>query len=83
MGVYKDRKRGTWFSRFQWQSLTYKKEGFKTSSLAYQWEGDKRKELEAPALPEIPTVSFQGLATMYLDDCKLRMQHNTYRTKRS
>jgi integrase len=83
MGVYRDAKRGTWFSRFQWQNRTHKKEGFKTSSLAYQWEGARRKELEAPALAETLTVCFQGLATMYLDDCKLRMQHNTYRTKRA
>lgn len=84
MGIYKNKKWGTWFSRFQWKGRTYKKEGFKTSSLAYQWEGEKRKELEAPQLPpEIHTVYFQTLATAYLDDCKLRMQLNTYRTKRA
>jgi integrase len=83
MGVYRDATRGTWFSRFQWMNRTHKREGFKTSSLAYQWEGEQRRGLEAPPLPpEIPTVSFQGLATMYLDDCELRMQHNTYRAKR-
>ena len=83
MGVYRDATRGTWFSRFQWMNRTHKREGFKTRSLAYQWEGEQRRRLEAPPLPaEIPTVSFQGLATMYLDDCELRMQHNTYRAKR-
>ena len=84
MGIYRDAKRGTWFSRFQWKNQTHKREGFKTKSEAFMWEGERRRELEAPALPMVtPTISFQGLATMYLDDCMLRMQKNTYRAKRS
>lgn len=83
MGIYSGKKAGTWFSRFQWKGRTYKKEGFRTRSAAYQWEGDQRRMLEAPQIEETPTVSFQELATMYLDDCQLRMQRNTYRAKRA
>lgn len=83
MGIYKGKKAGTWFSRFQWRGRTYKKEGFVTKSAAYRWEGDQRRMLEAPQIAETPTVFFQELATMYLDDCMLRHQLNTYRQKRT
>jgi integrase len=84
MGIYRDRKRkGLWLCWFQFKNRAYKKQGFRTKSDAFQWEAAKRKELEAPALAATPTISFQELATMYLDDCMLRMQKNTYRAKRA
>lgn len=83
MGIYHNKKRQNWYSRFMFNGEIYKKEGFKSRSEAFQWEGRKREELEAPPLQGTLSISAHDLATEYLKNCKIRMQHNTVRQKSS
>jgi integrase len=81
MGVWKSKSRGWWVAKFQHQGERYKKEGFTTRRAAVLWEAKKRQEVNARPPKEIPMVSFQELATAYLDDIRPRMQLNTVRQK--
>lgn len=80
MSVWKDKKRGTWIAKFRHNKKPYKKEGFKTKSAAREWEHQKRQELQNPHL-QIHSISFQELATKYLEHCQARFQKNTWRAK--
>lgn len=80
MGVWKS-KRGWWVAKFNHQGKRYKREGFKTRRVAVLWEANKRQEVNARPPKEIPMLSFQELATAYLEDIRPRMQLNTVRQK--
>jgi integrase len=68
-------------AKFQHQGERIKKEGFQTRRAAVLWEAKKRQEVNARTLKEIPMLSFQELATAYLDDIRARMRLNTVRQK--
>jgi len=81
MSVWRDGKRDYWVAKFQNGKKQYKKQGFENRSEAIIWEAEKRKELDAPEVTEIPSVSFQEVATAYLKHCEARMALNTVRQK--
>lgn len=81
MSVWWREDKHWWVAKFQHQTKQYKKEGFATKGEAVLWEAQKRLEVNAEPPKEIPMVSFQELATMYLDECRPRMQLNTVRQK--
>ena len=82
MGVWKSKSRGWWVAKFQHQCERIKKEGFKTRRAAVLWEAEKRQDVNALPPKEIPMMlSFQELATAYLDDIRPRMRINTVRQK--
>ena len=77
MGVWKSKSRGWWVAKFQHRGERIKKEGFKTRLEAVLWEAQKRQEVNADPLKEIPITSFRDLARAYLDDIRSRMSLNT------
>lgn len=82
MSVWKCKKRGCWIAKFQHWGKQYKKEGFRKKREAVLWETQKRQELGAAEPSKEPIkLSFQQLATTYLNECKARMQPNTVRQK--
>jgi len=81
MAVWKSKIKGYWVAKFQHRKKQYKREGLKTRREAVLWEAKKRQELNAAPILEIPSVYFQELATMYLNECRARMQLNTVRQK--
>jgi integrase len=80
MSVWKSRS-GKYTAKFALQSRQYKKEGFATRAAALAWQEAKKRQLLASPT-QTATASLTDLANRYLDYCKSRMQHNTYRSKR-
>ena len=81
MAIWRNEKKGYWVAKFQHLRKQYKREGFRTRREAVLWEAEKRRELNAEPISETPSVSFQELATLYLEHCRARMQLNTVRQK--
>jgi len=85
MSVYKEKKSGEWTGKwmyhFWFQGEQYTKKGYKTKKDAEEAEAERKKELKNPPLELTPSISFAALATQYLQDCKARMQTNTWRAK--
>ncbi len=83
MSVWRNKKRNTWVAKFKYQGRQYKKEGFKSRSVAQEWEVQRRKELKNPSEPEPEPIrlTFSQASTIYLEDCRARFQKNTWRHK--
>ena len=81
MSVWFREDKRWWVAKFQHQGKQIKKEGFTKKREAVLWEAQKRQEINAHPPKEIPTVFFHELATIYLDECRARMQLNTVRQK--
>lgn len=79
MSVWK-LKTGKWTAKFWFQNQQYQKKGIRTRALAQKWEATKKEELQKTSI-ETPLISFQELATKYLEYCQLRFQRNTWKAK--
>ena len=79
MSVWRNQK-GRWIAKFRWQGRQYKHQA-RTRADAERWEAEKRVELGARPPLVIRSISFQELATAYLEHCKPRLRHNTVRQK--
>lgn len=83
MGVYKDNNSGTWYVKCYYVDYTgtrkqKMKRGFKLQRDAKEWEQDFKAKQAAQ-----PTMSFQTLAELYLDDKKAHTKLITYETKKN
>ena len=83
MPVYKDEKRGTWYSQIRYKDWTGKtrhtcKRGFKTKGAAKDYE---REFLNS--LSKNPEITFANLVEKYLEDMKPRLKPTTIENKRS
>lgn len=81
MPVYKDEKRGTWYTSFYYLDWTgtrkkKKKEGFKTQREAKAFEKDFLNKTEASC-----DMIFKNLVELYLEDCRIRLKPTTVSTK--
>jgi integrase len=81
MPVYKDDKRNTWYSKFNYKDWTgttrqKKKEGFKTQKEAKTFERDFLSKANAS-----PDMAFGHLVEIYMEDCKSRLKPTTYENK--
>jgi len=79
MSVWK-MKNGRWTAKFWYQNKPYQKKGFMNRSTAQKWEVETREVLQKQG-EWIHLISFQELATKYLEDCQVRFQLNTWRAK--
>lgn len=83
MPVYKDEKRGTWYTSFYYSDWTgkrkkKKKEGFKTQREAKAYEKDFLNKAQSSC-----EMLFKNLVELYLEDCKVRLKPTTLSTKRN
>lgn len=81
MPVYKDEKRGTWYTSFYYTDWTgnkkkKKKEGFKTQKEAKAFEREFLNKAHASC-----DMSFKSLVELYLEDCKSRLKPTTLNNK--
>ena len=81
MPVYKDEKRKSWYTNFNYEDWTGNiiqklKRGFRTQKEAKDFE---RKFLEKSQAS--PDMSFEALVRIYMDDCKTRFKPTTYSNK--
>jgi integrase len=81
MPVYKDEKRGTWYTKFNYTdwngSIKQKlKRGFLKQKDAKEFERNFLEKSQAS-----PDMSFQNLYDLYMEDCKSRLKPTTYKNK--
>lgn len=81
MSVYKDKERGTWYTKFRykdWKDETkwITKRGFSTKREAVEWE-TKFKQRQAATLD----MTFADFTKVYETDIRLRLKQNTWLTK--
>lgn len=76
---YKE-KRGTWRGKVYLQGKQYTKR-CKTKKEARSWEEQKKKELKTMK-GQTPTGYLLGVATKYLNYCKIQYTHSTYTDRR-
>lgn len=81
MSVYKDKGRGTWYTKFRykdWKGETkwITKRGFSTKREAVEWE-TKFKQRQAATLD----MTFADFTKVYETDVRLRLKQNTWLTK--
>ena len=82
MPVYKDEERGTWYASFyytNWQGERKKKKkrGFKKRSEAKDWETQFLAKCASD-----PTMTFQSLYELYMEDAEKHVRHDTFIGKR-
>lgn len=80
--TYKDKKRGTWYCKFYYTDWTgirrqKMKRGFKLQREAKEWE---RLFLETQS--GSPTMTFQALYQLYLDDIESRLKQSSVNSKK-
>ena len=81
MSVYKDKERGTWYTKFRykdWKDETkwITKRGFSTKREAVEWE-TRFKQRQAATLD----MTFADFTKVYETDIRLRLKQNTWLTK--
>lgn len=81
MGIWKDKKRGDWCWKFQYQGREYGGRGHKTKGEARTAREERRKEVKS-GTPETPAdTDFRTAANFYLDYAKRRFAEKTYKYK--
>ena len=83
MPVYKNKKRGTWYTSFyytNWKGVRKrkKKEGFTRKRMAQLFEKEFLEQNTNQC-----DIKFDTLVKIYLDDCKLRLKPSTYENRRT
>lgn len=81
MPVYKDKKRGTWYVKFQYkdwknENKTIFKRGFSTKKEAFNWERDFILQQSGST-----DMSFKDFAEVYKNDREARLKESTFETK--
>ena len=81
MPVYKDEKRGSWFTSFYYNDANgekkrKKKEGFKTRKDALEYERDFSLQSDSG-----PKILFEDLLSLYIEDCQTRLRPTTMKGK--
>ncbi len=82
MSVYKNEKRGTWYTSFRYTTWDgtrkqKKKEGFKTKREALEFEREFLKKQSGGT-----DMSFASLVELYIEDCATRLRITTVERKR-
>lgn len=81
MPVYKDEKRGSWFTSFYYSDASgekkrKKKEGFRTRKEALEYERDFSLQTDSG-----PRILFEDLLSLYIEDCQTRLRPTTMKGK--
>lgn len=82
MGFWKDKERKTWCYKFEFQKKGYGARGFKTKKEAIAAREKHRLEVKQNVQTH-PSMGFREVASLYLDDAKLRFTVKTYKYKAS
>jgi integrase len=82
MGIWKDKTRGDWIYKFEFQGKSYGSRGFLKKSDARSAREDRRKELKAAPDPIQIAMVFSVVANDYLDDAVRRFAKKTYDYKK-
>lgn len=81
MGVWKDKKRGTWVYSFEYEKKSYAQRGFSTKKDAISAREKRKKEVKAPPEQTLPVMGFRELASTYLDYSERKHAKQTYQYK--
>ena len=82
MGFWKDKDRKHWCYKFEFQKKAYGARGFKTKKEAVAAREKHRIEVRKGKQIRV-TMGFREVASLYLDDAKLRFTEKTYKYKAS
>ncbi len=82
MGLYKDKQRGDWIYRIDYQGKHYGGRGYKKKSEARAAMEEKRKAVRSPPGPIQTAMAFSVVANDYLDDAARRFAKKTYDYKK-
>ncbi|MDH4317461.1 MAG: site-specific integrase [Desulfobulbaceae bacterium] len=81
MGFWKDKERKDWCYKFQHQGKQYGSRGFKTKKEAIAAREKHRQNLIENTKLTQKSMGFREVASLYLDDAKIRYARKTYEYK--